>query len=138
MENVVRAGGIVLNPSGDILIITSNLNRLTFPKGKLEEGESLEEAAEREILEEGGLKKVLLKRKLGVIKRPGFSDNNDREPSLIKHIHMYLFTTSEYELNPNVSDVIKAAWIHSDSVVEILSWSEESDFFKRHMLTLNQ
>ena len=62
IQEIVReptAGGIVFRHSktGDIeiLLIQDSKNRWTIPKGHIEEGESAQQAAKREIAEEAGL-----------------------------------------------------------------------------------
>ena len=62
IQEIVReptAGGIVFRNSktGDIeiLLIQDSKNRWTIPKGHIEEGESAQQAAKREIAEEAGL-----------------------------------------------------------------------------------
>ncbi len=54
------AGGLVYNSSNELLLI-ERLGRWDLPKGKVEKGESLEEAALREVAEETGLKGHVLK-----------------------------------------------------------------------------
>lgn len=54
---IEAAGGIVQNSKGEILFI-HRLSKWDLPKGKIEKGESLEEAAKREIAEETGLENV--------------------------------------------------------------------------------
>lgn len=58
------AGGIIYNAAGNILVM-SRYGCYDFPKGHIEEGESTEEAAVREVREETGLKSVLLREKIG-------------------------------------------------------------------------
>lgn len=56
---VEAAGGIVKNNEGNLLFI-HRLGRWDFPKGKIEIGESLQEAALREVEEETSLKELQL------------------------------------------------------------------------------
>ncbi|UJF29092.1 NUDIX domain-containing protein [Kaistella sp. 97-N-M2] len=56
---IEAAGGIVKNQNGDLLFIR-RLGKWDLPKGKVEEGESLEQAALHEIEEETGLKELIL------------------------------------------------------------------------------
>jgi 8-oxo-dGTP pyrophosphatase MutT (NUDIX family) len=54
--NVVEAaGGIVKNPAGEYLFIFRN-GKWDLPKGKIEKGETIEDAAVREVEEECGIK----------------------------------------------------------------------------------
>lgn len=53
------AGGLVLNPAREILFILRR-GKWDLPKGKLDEGESLDQCAVREVMEETGLQHVKL------------------------------------------------------------------------------
>jgi 8-oxo-dGTP pyrophosphatase MutT (NUDIX family) len=59
IETVRAAGGLIFRHHGDqrqILLVHRPLQGdWSYPKGKLDEGESLEDAARREVLEETGL-----------------------------------------------------------------------------------
>jgi 8-oxo-dGTP pyrophosphatase MutT (NUDIX family) len=54
---VKAAGGLVTNKAGDILLIFRR-GKWDLPKGKLDDGESLQECALREVKEETGLMKI--------------------------------------------------------------------------------
>lgn len=56
---VEAAGGVVKNQNGELLFI-HRIGKWDLPKGKIEQGESLEQAALREIEEETGLKELIL------------------------------------------------------------------------------
>ena len=56
---VEAAGGVVKNQNGDLLFIR-RLGKWDLAKGKIEKGESLEQAALREIEEETGLSELIL------------------------------------------------------------------------------
>ena len=53
-KNLVTAGGLVINNNSKVLFIYRK-NKWDLPKGKPDEGENLEEAALREVVEETGL-----------------------------------------------------------------------------------
>lgn len=56
---IEAAGGVVSNKEGKLLFIR-RIGRWDLPKGKIEKGESLEQAALREVEEETGLKELIL------------------------------------------------------------------------------
>ena len=56
---IEAAGGVVSNKNNEILFI-HRIGRWDLPKGKIEKGESLEQAALREIEEETGLSELIL------------------------------------------------------------------------------
>jgi 8-oxo-dGTP diphosphatase len=59
-REVVSAGAVVLGPGNDVLLVhRPKYDDWSFPKGKLDRGESHEEAARREVREETGLRCVL-------------------------------------------------------------------------------
>lgn len=74
IQEIVReptAGGIVFrrgkNESIEILLIQDAKDRWTIPKGHIEEGENAQQAAQREIAEEAGLKDTAIIGWLGKI-----------------------------------------------------------------------
>jgi diadenosine hexaphosphate hydrolase (ATP-forming) len=53
---VQGAGGVLFNPKGQVLLIRDRQGYWCFPKGHLEAGENLHQAALREVEEETGIK----------------------------------------------------------------------------------
>ncbi|MBU2220800.1 NUDIX domain-containing protein, partial [Patescibacteria group bacterium] len=81
------AGGIVLGDSGTIALVRNQKSTLWFfPKGKIDPGETDEEAARREIEEETGLTNLEYIDDLGSYERPRIhKDGSDHTE--IKDIH---------------------------------------------------
>lgn len=61
IKTVEAAGGMVFNAKKEILFIRRN-SKWDLPKGKVETGETYEEAAVREVMEETGVKTLNIKR----------------------------------------------------------------------------
>lgn len=57
---VQGAGGVLFNPERKVLLIRDRQGYWCFPKGHLDAGESLEQAALREVEEETGIKGKVL------------------------------------------------------------------------------
>ncbi|WP_226064341.1 NUDIX hydrolase [Kaistella polysaccharea] len=74
---VEAAGGIVRNSKNEILFIR-RLGKWDLAKGKIEKGESLEQAALREIEEETGLKELILEEFLNTTFHIYTERNGDR------------------------------------------------------------
>lgn len=56
-KKIVAAGGLVINSKGELLLIFRK-KKWDLPKGKCEDGESIEECAIREVQEETGLQNI--------------------------------------------------------------------------------
>ncbi len=63
-KTIIAAGGIVKNPLNEILMIYRR-GKWDLPKGKLDDGESIEACAVREVEEETGIKKIVLGNLIG-------------------------------------------------------------------------
>lgn len=89
-----------------------------FPKGRLEAGESSEEAARREIEEETGLAQLEYLDDLGEYERYHMAPNGAIERSEIKCIHMYLFAAApDVPLTP-AYEIAEARWVPLSQVAE--------------------
>jgi 8-oxo-dGTP pyrophosphatase MutT (NUDIX family) len=106
-NNVRRsAGGIVLGDQGTIALVWSrNSQTWLFPKGGIDEGETDEEAARREIKEETGLTDLEYLDDLGTFERPSPRDE------VRKSIHMFLFAAPVGAKLAPTHEIEKAEWV---------------------------
>ena len=58
--SVVGAGGVVFNKRGEVLLIRDRQGYWVFPKGHVDEGETIEQTALREVEEETGIEARVL------------------------------------------------------------------------------
>lgn len=102
---ITAAGGLVLNENKKVLFIYRG-NKWDLPKGRVEEGENLEEAAIREVEEECGIEKLIINRKLLVTYHLFMHQNKYR----LKQTHWYLmFSSYEGSLTPQLEEGITKA-----------------------------
>jgi bis(5'-nucleosidyl)-tetraphosphatase len=98
MSESLSAGGVIVRWEGEKLLVALVLEEgnpdYILPKGKVESGEALEIAAQREIEEEAGLTELAYLGKLGVRERMDFRKR------AWKVTHYYLFSTTQQQGHP--------------------------------------
>ena len=123
------AGGVVLNPLGQVLVVNQNGDSWSLPKGHLDPGEDELTAARREIHEESGICELVLSKKLGVYERPRIALKGASDPAPIKRITLFLFTTTETKLEPVDPQNPEARWVDRSQVAELLTHPKDKEFF---------
>ncbi|MGL5083993.1 MAG: NUDIX domain-containing protein [Microcoleaceae cyanobacterium] len=120
----VSAGGIVIRWEGGkayIALIEEGPDRFGFvlPKGHVDPGETIEQAARREIEEEAGLSDLHLVADLGVRERLSL------KKTAWKKIYYFLFTTEQVDGQP--TDPYKPYQLHWFSIDELppFFWPEQ-------------
>lgn len=81
-QRVLGAGGVLFNPAGEVLLIRDRMGYWVFPKGHLDEGETPEQAALREVREETGIEGEVL----GVLPPTRYTNHKGIE----REIHWFL------------------------------------------------
>jgi len=101
------AGGLVKNSEGKLLMIFRN-GKWDLPKGKIEAGETPDEAALREVSEECGISKLKIIRPATV----SYHTYPYKDKKVLKRTYWYLMsTTDEGEPVPQLEEGIsKAVW----------------------------
>lgn len=120
---IEAAGGVVQNASKEILFIFRR-EKWDLPKGKMEAGETPEICAEREIAEETGVQKLILKKKIGET----YHIYREKETDILKISHWYYFTTTDDRvLTPQAEeDITEAKWIQTQNIKEPMDNTYES------------
>ena len=131
----VSAGGLVVDTTGKLGLLigrrdqkdTSGKRILwSLPKGHIEDGETPEEAALREVHEETGIESIIEK-SLGVIDF-WFMAGGKR---IHKTVHHYLFRESGGLLAPQETEVDEVAWFPLSEIVERLAYPDEKKLIAR-------
>jgi ADP-ribose pyrophosphatase YjhB (NUDIX family) len=102
------AGGVAYNEAGEILMIYRR-GKWDLPKGKLDEGELIEDCALREVSEETGLEKLSLGEKIC----DTYHIYEQNREHLLKRTAWYKMAgSSEDKLNPQKEEnIMEARWV---------------------------
>lgn len=112
---VIAGGGLVVNPSNEILFIYRS-NTWDLPKGRVENGESIEETAVREVEEECGINNLDLQSHLITTYHLFFMNNIQQ----MKVTHWYFMKSDFYEnLTPQLEEgITKVVFKNKNQVTE--------------------
>ena len=131
----VSAGGLVIDHSGKNGLLIGRIDHKdasgkrilwSLPKGHIEEGETPEQAALREVAEETGIESAI-ERSLGVIDF-WFMAGGKR---IHKTVHHYLFRETGGTLAPQESEVDEVGWFPLSEIVERLAYPDEKKLIAR-------
>jgi ADP-ribose pyrophosphatase YjhB (NUDIX family) len=131
----VSAGGLVVDHSGKNGLLIGRVDHKdasgkrilwSLPKGHIEEGETPEQAALREVAEETGIESAI-ERSLGVIDF-WFMAGGKR---IHKTVHHYLFRETGGKLAAQESEVDEVGWFPLSEIVERLAYPDEKKLIAR-------
>lgn len=143
----VSSGGFVFRRNRgkvEVVILRDSYGRFTFPKGHVKPGETYIRAAQREIGEETGLRRIRYVRTLGHIDI-WFRDRYVEKGKLIhKFIHYYLFeappdarvfTPKPTEEGERIGEVL---WVPLEEVYERSGYKDLRPIIRKALDTLAQ
>lgn len=138
-NRTVSAGGIVLNARGEVAVVRNGpgLPWWGFPKGHVDPGEKILEAAMREIKEETGIADLSLVRELGSYERYKGKPGGGDDTSELKTIYMFLFTTTQETIAPLDPGNPEARWVRKEDVEQLLTHPLDSAFYRSVLAELN-
>ena len=136
-RTATSAGAIILREvEGELKIALAQHRRSAktwaLPKGHVDAGESLEQAALREVYEETGLLNVQLIRHLGSFVRESIKSNGDVEQ---KTIHFYLAYSpgSEVSSAPTDPSFVEVGWFSPEQAFELIPNEDDRTFLREYL-----
>jgi len=118
-RKILAAGGLVITNKMKLLMMFRR-GKWDLPKGKLDEGESLETCAVREVKEETGIKNVTLAKLVGITYHEYFDKDSDVD--VIKETHWFeMHANGEEKFVPQTDeDIEKIIWADETALRECL------------------
>ena len=119
------AGGVVLDAKQEHVALIGRLDRRgrllwSLPKGHIEEGDTPEQTAVREVAEETGISSEVM-RPLGTIDYWFVADNR----RIHKTVHHFLLQATTAELSDADVEVTEVAWVALDELDGRLAYADE-------------
>ncbi|MEO9144538.1 MAG: NUDIX domain-containing protein [Ginsengibacter sp.] len=110
---IKAGGGLVKNKKGEILMIFRR-EKWDLPKGKLEEGESIEECAIREVQEETGLIELEIEEPIEITYHTYVQEGKP----ILKESHWYAMkaTGSEKLIPQTEEDISEIMWANNEDI----------------------
>lgn len=114
-RKIIAAGGVVKNEKGELLMIFRR-GKWDLPKGKLDDEESIEDCALREVKEETGLKNI----DKGDLIDVTFHDYFDNwiKKYVVKETHWYAMKAlSNQQFVPQTEeDIVEIKWVNQNEL----------------------
>ena len=122
-STIVAGGGLIVNTDGDILLMFRR-GKWDLPKGKLDDGETIEACAVREVAEETGLHSITLGDKIAET----YHYYSYKSQPILKHTFWYKmnFTGTELTIPQIEEDIMDIQWIKPANIGKYMQYSYEN------------
>lgn len=131
VQHAISSGGVLFRKSGDqteVVLIQTRADRWQIPKGGIEDGETREQAARREVREETGIDGEIVEH-LETIEY--WFTAGTRRQKRHKSVHLFLLRYLGGDTRDHDDESIDARWFLIDDAMRKLSFANE-----RHVLEL--
>lgn len=137
----VSAGGVAYRGAGgDIeiaIILTHPEKRWQLPKGVIDDGETPEQAAKREVREEAGIETELVER-LDKTEYWFIAGRDGVRSRFHKHVHWFLLEYISGDVADHDHEVTEARWVSVDKALNMLVFKNEREVVKKAVAAKNR
>ena len=138
-ESQTSSGGVLFQKEDGqvsiVLIARRNRSIWCLPKGIIEPGETTEEAAEREVAEETGLRGEII-RKIGEVNY-WFHSKRDRA-RYFKTVHFFLMGYLSGDTTNHDQEVEEAKWFPVNKVLDVMTFENERTIVNKALKMLEE
>ena len=128
------AGGVVVRENGRMMLLLEVFGRkeLRLPKGHIEDGETVEQAALREVQEETGYADVEIITELGSVTHTFYNFRKDAQITRTETYYlMRLNSDQPYDGPQYEHEKFRRRWVSTDDAERLLTYESEREFARR-------
>ena len=128
------AGGVVIRENGRMLLLLEVAGRkeLRLPKGHIEDGETVAQAAIREVQEETGYADVKIVDDLGSVTHTYYDHRKDANITRTESYFLMRLASEEPYNGPQYEhERFKRRWVRTDDADRLLTYETEREFARR-------
>ena len=129
MKKEKSCGCIILNNKNQILLILQNAGHWGLPKGHVEEGETEEQTAIREVKEECNID-------IEIISDTYFTNTYSPKTNVIKDVHYFIAKATSTKIINQQIEVSEAKWVDIEDVMDVLTFDIDKEIFLKTMRAL--
>lgn len=137
MIELVSCGGVVFHRGKILLLYKNQNNRYTgwvIPKGTVEQGETYEETALREVEEEAGVKAKIVE----YIDKTTYNFKG-REGIVAKSVHWYVMTSDTFDCKPQAEEFFSdAGYYKRHEALHLLKFTDERLILEKALNIMNR
>ena len=122
MKHEKSCGAIIIKDN-KVLVIKQNIGFYGFPKGHVEEGETEEETAIREVKEETNLDII-------INSNYRYETKYFAKEDVLKKVVFFVATTNNTDVLCDNNEVSEARWLDIDEAINILSYDDLKDILR--------
>lgn len=130
MEQEKSCGEIVINKNNKILLVHHNAGHWDFPKGHIENGETEEQTAIREVKEECNID-------IEIISDTYFTNTYSPKTNVIKDVHYFIAKATSTKIINQQIEVSEAKWVDIEDVMDVLTFDIDKEIFLKTMRALS-
>lgn len=118
MKKEKSCGAVVFNEKNEVLLVKHNEGHISFPKGHVEENETEEETAYREVLEETGIK-IKINNEIRVVSR------YSPKPNVIKDVVFFKAIALTNNIKPQLEEVSNVEFVNVNKALDLITYEED-------------
>ena len=124
MEQEKSCGAIVINKNNKILLVHHNAGHWDFPKGHIENGETEEQTAIREVKEETNMD-IIINNKYR------YTTSYSPKENVIKEVVYFLAQNIDEDKKPQLEEVSEVKWFTLEEAMNTITYENSKEILNK-------